>query len=96
METSSKARGFETVCAIIPHLAPIIRQISLPREWHGLCAKEGVKNIAYTVKPKSGSFVNAQFRTMHHHAESRFGVVEIGLVCFVMALLAGFAFLIVR
>jgi len=96
METSSKARGFETVCAIFAHLRSIITQISLQSEWHELCAKEGVKNIAYTVQPKSGSFVNAQFRTMHHHAESRFGAVEIGLVCFVMAVLAGFAFLIVR
>jgi hypothetical protein len=96
METSSKARGFGTVCAIIPHLASNIARISLPTEWHGLCAKGGVKNIAYTVQPKSGSFVNAQFRTMHHHAESRFGIVEIGLVCFVMAVLAGFTFLIIR
>lgn len=96
METSSKARGFETVCAIIAHLGSIIARISLQSEWHGLCAKGGVKNVTYTVQPKSGSFVNAQFHAMHHHAESRFGIVEIGLVCFVMAVLAGFAFLIVR
>jgi len=52
--------------------------------------------VTYTVRPKSGSFVNAQFRTMHHSAENRIGIVEVGLACFVVAVLVGFAILIVR
>jgi len=55
-----------------------------------------VKNIAYTVESKSGAFVNARFRSMHHSAENRIGFMEVGLACFVMAILVGFALVIVR
>ncbi len=66
-----------------------------PREWHEVCTKAGMKNIAYTVESKSGAFVNARFRSMHHSAESRIGFMEVGLACFVMAILVGFALVIV-
>ena len=55
----------------------------------------GVKNIAYTVEPKSGAFVNSRLSAMHHSAESRIGLVEVGLACFVVAVLVGFALVIV-
>ena len=96
-ETSPKARGFETVCAIIPPSLFIYRlNFAASHEWHGVCTKAGVKNIAYTVESKSGAFVNARFRSMHHSAESRIGFMEVGLTCFVMAILVGFALVIVR
>ena len=54
-----------------------------------------MKNVAYTVEPKSGAFVNSRFRTMHHSAENRIGFFEVGLACFVVAVLVGFALVIV-
>ena len=54
-----------------------------------------MKNVAFTVEPKSGAFVHSQFRKMHHSAESRIGFVEVGLACFVVAVLVGFALVIV-
>lgn len=54
-----------------------------------------VKNIAYTVEPKSGAFVNTRLSAMHHSAETRVGFFEVGLACFVVAVLVGFAFVIV-
>ena len=61
----------------------------------GYAPKGGVKNIAYTVEPKSGAFVNSRLSAMHHSAETRVGLFEVGLACFVVAVLVGFAFVIV-
>ena len=54
-----------------------------------------MKNVAFTVEPKSGAFVNSRLSAMHHSAENRVGLVEVGLACFVVAVLVGFALLIV-
>jgi hypothetical protein len=32
--------------------------------------------------------------TMHHSAETRVGLIEVGIACLVVAVLAGFAFVI--
>lgn len=54
-----------------------------------------MKNVTYTVEPKGGAFVNTRLTAMHHSAESRVGLIEVGFACFVVAVLVGFAFLIV-
>lgn len=63
--------------------------------WHDLCAKSGVKNVTYTAGPKSGAFVHTNLSAMHHSAENRVGLIEVGFACFVVAMLVGFALLIV-
>lgn len=64
--------------------------------WHELCAKEGVKNVTFTVGPKSGAFVNTRLSALHHSAETRVGLVEAMFACFVVAALVGFALVIVQ
>ena len=54
-----------------------------------------MKNISFTVEPKSGAFVNSRMSAMHHSAESRVGLIEVAIACLVVAALVGFAFVIV-
>ena len=54
-----------------------------------------MKNVTFTVEPKGGAFVNTRLSAMHHSAESRVGFIEVAFACFVVALLVGFAFVIV-
>ena len=62
----------------------------------GYAPPENVKNVTYTTSGKSGEFVNARLSTMHHSAETRMGLAEALIACFIVAVLAGFAVLIVR
>lgn len=55
-----------------------------------------MKNIAFTVEPKNGAFVNSRVRAMHHSAENRLGFAEVGVACLIVAMLVGFALVIVR
>ena len=55
-----------------------------------------MKNVTYTTSGKSGDFVNARLSSMHHSGETRLGLAEALIACFVVAVLAGFAFLIVH
>ena len=54
-----------------------------------------MKNISFTVNPKSGALVNTRLSALHHSAETRVGLVEVAFAFFVVAALVGFAFLIV-
>lgn len=60
----------------------------------GYARMGGVKNVTFTVDPKSGAFVNTRLSAMHHSAESRVGFIEVGFACFVVAVLVGFALVI--
>ena len=66
------------------------------RGWHGLCANAGVKNVTFTVEPKSGAFVNTRLSALHHSAESRVGLIEAAFACVVVAALVGFALVLVQ
>lgn len=55
-----------------------------------------MKNVTYTAGPKSGAFVQPNLSALHHSAEHRLGAIEVGFACFVVAMLVGFALLIVK
>lgn len=55
-----------------------------------------MKNVSFTVGPKSGAFVSTRLSAMHHSAESRVGLVEAMFACLVVVALVGFALVIVR
>ena len=57
---------------------------------------EGMKNVTFTVDPKSGAFVNARLSALHHSAECRMGLMEALFACIVVAALVGFALVIVQ
>lgn len=54
-----------------------------------------MKNVSFTVE-KNGAFVNSRVRAMHHSSENRMGLMEVGVAFFFVAVLVGFALMIVR
>ena len=57
---------------------------------------ECVKNVTYSTSGKSGDFVNARLSSMHHRPETRLGLAEVLIAGFIVAILAGFAFVVVH
>ena len=55
-----------------------------------------MKNVTFTVQPKSGTFVNARLSALHHSAENRLGWAETLLACVVVAALVGFAIVLMH
>jgi len=62
----------------------------------GYAPKAGVKNVTFSVEPKSGAFVNTRLSALHHSAEGRVGLVETLFACVVVLALVGFTLLIVH
>ena len=58
--------------------------------------KAGVKNVTYTTSGKSGDFVDSRLSGLHHRPETRLGLAEVLIAGFIVAVLAGFAFVIVH